>query len=370
LLLISSLLLVLIVSETVLRIYYPQIRNEKKGFEYNKLLGWTQGPNKKLYISLTGDGISRLIETNSYGFRDDEFVVKGNEKRIMVLGDSFVSNYAVDKKDVFTEVMESRMKNTTVMNLGVNAYSNVQEYLLLKQMIYELKPDLIVLMIYIRNDFYENTGVDFGTSLRPGAVLNENTSEVILLPTPDFQSIGTSEKSFWRIYRKSHLYQLLTKRLRQLQYNLERARQTIYRPTKDIPPELYLCRKELTAEVKYLYKLMEQLLLMIAKFADEHNTQIVFVVAPSMVQVEDELWLSILETYKERSEDYDISQPNKGLVKFAKNNSLHMLDLLPYLRLEYAKGIALYNRKEQHWNEAGNLMVANALINYLSAEMK
>jgi len=80
---------------------------------------------------LTPGAVANTIQTNSLGFRDH--APPSNKKnRIMVLGDSFVSNVSVKDDEVFTEIMETRMKDSDVMNFGVNAYGEVQEYLLLK----------------------------------------------------------------------------------------------------------------------------------------------------------------------------------------------------------------------------------------------
>ncbi len=366
LLAITTLLLVVILLEVFLRSYYPQIRKQGGGFEHDNVLGWTQGPNKRVHILFERDNIDHFIESNSHGFRDDEFIVNGTSKKIVVLGDSFVANYAVKSNEVFTEIMESRLENTTVMNLGVPAYNNVQGYLLLKKIMNELKPDLVILVIYVRNDFYENTGVGFEGNARPGAILKENTSEVIILPTPEFQSGKSSEAALWQIYQKFHSYQLIRKRLNKLIYNFKRAAQTTYIPQRHTPPELYLCSKKMSAQVESLYRLMEQLLLVISEFADEQKVPIIFAIAPSIIQIQNKRWLSILDTYNEDSDDYDILLPNKMLMGFAKKHSLNMLDLLPALRAEDAKGVSVYNRYEQHWNKEGNRVAANTLLNYLN----
>jgi hypothetical protein len=74
----------------------------------------------------------------------------------MVLGDSFVSNVEVGADQVFTRVMEQRLADTEVLNFGVNGYGQVQEYLLLERWFDRVRPDVVVVVIYLRNDFEDN----------------------------------------------------------------------------------------------------------------------------------------------------------------------------------------------------------------------
>jgi hypothetical protein len=110
---------------------------------------------------------------------------------------------------------------------------------------------------------------------------------------------------------------------------------------------------------------MEELLLMIAHYVDKRGIRLVFAIAPSAVQVEDDLWSSTLRTSGEKAENYLRSLPNDKLIQFANKNNLLMIDLLPTLISETKTGKTLYNRKEQHWTSDGNRVVAHALTAYL-----
>ena len=79
------------------------------------------------------------------------------ERNIVVVGDSFTSNLGIeDPSNVFTEVLEQRLRTHNVINLGVNGYGTAQEYLKLKQAMPQYQPDIVMLMFYVRNDFYDN----------------------------------------------------------------------------------------------------------------------------------------------------------------------------------------------------------------------
>jgi len=107
---------------------------------------------------------------------------------------------------------------------------------------------------------------------------------------------------------------------------------------------------------------------MIARYLDEQKIPLVFVIAPTLLQVYDEQWSSALVQSGEESKNYRKSLPNEKLMQFAKENNLLMLDLLPILQVEANKEKQLYNPEEEHWNSSGNHAVAIALLEYLSTK--
>jgi hypothetical protein len=95
------------------------------------------------------------------GFRDNDLPTDPAVRRIMFVGDSFVSNLAVKDDEVFTELMERALPRTAVLNFGVNGFGPVQEYLLLQRWLDQVRPALVVVMIYVRNDFQDNVADDW-----------------------------------------------------------------------------------------------------------------------------------------------------------------------------------------------------------------
>src|SRR5437867_2228919 len=89
-----SLAFTILTAELFLRLFYPQIHEHDKMFEYDPVLGWKFIANHKGSIFYPGEA-SHYIETNSFGFRDNPPPSqKANLKTILVLGDSFVTNIA------------------------------------------------------------------------------------------------------------------------------------------------------------------------------------------------------------------------------------------------------------------------------------
>ena len=356
-----SIAFTLIIVEIVLALFLPQINEHKKMFQYDSKLGWTFIPNKKGKI-IFQDEIHHYVEINSRGFRDNPVKKKQNtHKKILVIGDSFVSNISVEKEEVFTEVIQNKLDDYEVLNFGVNGYGQVQEYLLLQDWQNEIQPDILIVMIYIRNDFTDNTERKWLYS-RPISTWNENTQSINIEPTIQDK---TNDKLSWKLYQKSHLYNLLRRKFLSIITNFSLGNPTENRLYDFIPPELYLCHNEQSSSTNILHQTMQQLILKFSTHAKEKDIPVVFVLAPSIFQVEDNQWMNLMTNERVNSKEYSRTLPNDRLMKFAKSKELNMIDLLPILRTETKKGIPLYFPKEQHWSKEGNRVVANYLLNYL-----
>jgi hypothetical protein len=361
-----SILFVLFTTEVYLSIFYPQKTDHDVMFEFDRTLGWRFIPNKTGSIVYRGEA-HHYIKINPSGFRDDP-IPKNNDdvRKILVVGDSFVSNISVKHDDVFTEVMQKQMDNTSVINFGVNGYGQVQEYLLLEKFLDIVKPDFVIQLVYIRNDFLDNTSGDRRYPC-PSAEWNEKNSIIKLLPPKTVKYKSTKTKFQKAILHKFHLYFLIDHRLTVLRNKFSFLKTREYQPSIWTPPELYLCCKDKSAEVDRLFKIMEQLLQKTALLLNKNDIPFLFVLAPSFLQVDDKLWTNTLGKFVEDLEQYNQSLPNQRLVKFAKSNRMPMLDLLPILRSETKMGKILYHPNEQHWNKYGNRVVASTLLKCLAS---
>ena len=345
-------------AEVLLRLFYPQINQHDQMFEYEPLLGWRFTPNKTGPIVYPGEA-RHYIRINSQGFRDDEPPREmQHAKRILVVGDSFVSNIAVEDQAVFTEVMQHQLPDTSVLNFGVNGYSTVQEYLLLQQKTDDVNPDVIILVVYIRNDLTENVGEQWVPYPRPTAAWNEDfTIELVPAPPP---RLAHSHSPLY-FYKQLHLNQLINNSLSMIPHPTPGG----YAPSVKTPPELYLCRRDLSPDTQMLYRIMEQMLLKIQRLVAAKHKPLILVLAPSRVQVDGELMSSVLRRYGAKENDYSFSLPDDMLMSFAKEHGFQTIDLLPALRSEARKGKRLYNSHEQHWNAEGNRVVAAVLLEHL-----
>jgi hypothetical protein len=358
-----SITFTLILLEIILALFLPQINEHKKMFQYDSKLGWTFVPNKKGQIIFQNE-VRHSIETNSRGFRDNPVRKKpSNAKSILVIGDSFVSNISVDSEEVFTELIQTKLDDYEVLNFGVNGYGQVQEFLMMKDWQNEIQPDILIVMIYIRNDFTDNTERKWLYN-RPIAKWNEKNESIIIEPA--LNQINKTKQN-WKLYQKSHLYNLLRRKILNIITKFSLDTLTKNKLHDFTPPELYLCHNQQSTSTNVLHQTMQQLLLKFETHAKEKGIPLVFALAPSIFQVEDKKWLSLLKNEGLNPEEYSRTLPNDRLMKFAKTNGLNMVDLLPILRSETKKELPLYFAKEQHWTKEGNRVVANYLLNYLDS---
>jgi hypothetical protein len=82
------------------------------------------------------------------------------EKRILVLGDSFVEAVQVRRRDNLCEVLEQMLNlesqpRVRVINAGVSSYSPILEYLYYREELHQFKPDLVILLLF-SNDVFDD----------------------------------------------------------------------------------------------------------------------------------------------------------------------------------------------------------------------
>ncbi len=354
---IISTVLTLAVCEFLIRITFPQISDHDTMFQYEANIGWEFIPDKKVKI-VYDDGINHYMNTNKDGFRDTPFEEKKGDAKIMVLGDSFVSNISVEDTEVFTQVMEDQLTNTSVYNLGVNGYGQVQEYMLLEKWLPKIQPNLVVVMIYLRNDFTDNMGDFPWLYPRPTVTFNEggDADTSMQISPPSLANYETKKEL--PFYYKSHLFLFVKRRIDNIKAKMAKDKDASY-----TPHEVRTCRVPLSEDAEAMYETMQKLIVEINTYGQRNQTPIVFALAPSMFQVEDALWSEVTEYDTTIRLEKDL--PNKTLLAFAKANNLEMIDVMPALQEEHHKGTKMYNPIEQHWTVEGNKVVANVLSKYL-----
>ncbi len=358
LLLITSITICLLICEFILRYALPQINDHDQMFQFEQSLGWEFIPNNKGTIVYQG-GINHTIQINDAGFRDISFKKKKGKSKIMVVGDSFVSNISVEEAAVFTQVIEDQLEDTSVYNFGVNGYGQVQEYLLLKKWVPIIQPDTIIAIIYLRNDFTDNVNTSSWLHPRPSVVFDQNNAMEIIPPSKELE-----KKKVLPIYYRSHLFRLVKKSVSNIKIKASFNKEV---DAEFLPPELHTCQSPFSEDTKKLYNHMQKLLLEINVLGKDFNIPVIFALAPSMAQVEDDLWTEVEQYLPSNSLQRDL--PNQILLAFAKANQLEIIDLMPALRKATLGGLDMYNIKEQHWTVEGNKVVADEIANYLLEKM-
>ena len=124
--------------------------------QFDPQLGWRPLPN------ISGlhrrDGFVVFVEQNQFGLRGPKAMRKkksSNQKRTLVLGDSYVWGYGVDQDKVFTETIVHKAEHEFI-NFGVSGYGTDQSYLFYKQAGTSFEVDEVVLVFTPYNDVENN----------------------------------------------------------------------------------------------------------------------------------------------------------------------------------------------------------------------
>ena len=155
-----SLSVALVVGELMLRIRVGHIKKsdhlDQGLIKYDSHLGWRLTPNwtgrHKHY------DFDVKYTTNSYGFRGD-FMEKSkrNGSKFAFVGDSFTFSFGVNDHETFVSLLNSQNPQlNTYLNFGIPGFSTDQEYLLIKEQVLYFNSDVILLVVYLGNDLFDN----------------------------------------------------------------------------------------------------------------------------------------------------------------------------------------------------------------------
>jgi hypothetical protein len=102
------------------------------------------------------------IAINAAGVRGPELGPKGpGERRIAVLGDSLVLAVQVEQQETFCALLEEALNTRRdgytyrVINAGVQGYGPVEEWLFFEHVIADLRPDVVLMAVFVANDAIE-----------------------------------------------------------------------------------------------------------------------------------------------------------------------------------------------------------------------
>jgi hypothetical protein len=358
----------LVLIEAALRLYPeldpPTTEAHDSLFQFDDKLGWRLLPNAETVLEMRG--LYRTsIKINSRGFRDREPDPIDPTPILAVIGDSFVSNFGVEASEVFTELLRKNLGGSfSIRNYGVNGYGQVQELLLLDEILASQRPAMVLIVVYIRNDFDDNLGI-FDWNLgyrRPYCRLLDNQHIEIEPRVAKSSSAPESDPAarpaLERAIVSTGVYRLFVRAF-------ESAFPSRVAPHLR-PPELRYCKQKLDERERKALDLTTALLIEMNRKCRMQDCRFGVVVAPSLWQVQHPQWEQLLRDYRALARDYDHNLPNRLLAAFCREQGFPCLDLLPELETAAAAGETLYYPREQHWNKRGQERVAMAIQTWLT----
>lgn len=361
-LMIGSIFLTMVVIEIYLRIAYPNAniptnRKHDPLFQYHEVFGWQFSPNT-IRHSPRPLPKGSTIRINSAGVRrkDDIAIAKPKGgKRIVVLGDSFTSNIDVEEHDIFTSRLCRMLPpNFVVLNFGVNGYGPTQEYLLLRDKAMAYKPDLVIMVIFIGNDFCDVTGYkDWAQNYRRPYARLSKKGDIVFNNIP-VSKVQPPARAIIDL-EGSRLVNFIGNRL--------------YPSTGAItePEEVRMFKKQYSRETAQAFLIMNKILELTNNYCKQNGAEFLVVIAPTVAQVNNTYWLDIKKKYQLQDEDYDLFLPNSILTEACHGMNIPILDLTPTLRMHSEKVENIYYPYDWHWNARGNFIIASAIYEYLAS---
>lgn len=146
-----SLLLAVLVFELGLRLF-PAFRPQATINEFHPRLGWAKRPDAEVRRRTPELDVS--IRTNADGLRDDAIPrpKPAGTFRVVMLGDSFVLGYTVERTDLFVDHCETwwnaEERRVDVVNAGTEGWATDQEVLWFLEEGVRYEPDLVLLFPY------------------------------------------------------------------------------------------------------------------------------------------------------------------------------------------------------------------------------
>jgi len=138
---------------------------------FDPVTGWSKTPNAHGERKTSEFHVT--YDINALGLRDDPMdspAKPAGTFRVLVLGDSFVLGYTVDREDLFVDLLENRWKKEgraiDVINAGTEGFSTDQEVAWFEAHGAEFKPDVVVLVPY-ENDLYWNSQTHYRRFPKP-----------------------------------------------------------------------------------------------------------------------------------------------------------------------------------------------------------
>lgn len=334
---ILSLLIILLFTETILRVTDSIIHNKNSNIR-DDYFGWVMRPNKN---------------NNSLGFRDEEFKFKDldSSNLIYAIGDSFTYGIVDYKKNIFT-LVDEELKDFNVINLGVPGYGTSQYFLMVKKYSEIKKPKYIFLNFYVGNDFREI----------------ENEDKLLLNNAWTYKPPKFIESLGKKSYFVSDLYEAYLRI-----FNIKEAKSDCA-VNNGLDP--YLCTTKsrmLFSEIKYspsTQSFVDKSLAEVSKiikYCKENNIKLIVSIFPDEYQVNKAIFNGIVEKFKLNKYNFDTHKPQQILINLLSAEKVPYIDLLPdFEKLPSLK--VYYKPFNSHWNEEGNEAAAKIFLNGLKSK--
>ncbi len=158
LILLASTVAAILLAEVALRVFFAPYVTQIYRLDEEVLHRLVPGTSKYFAHHPTNGGHRVLVRVNSDGYRGSELRPKGEAKRVVVFGDSFVMAEFAELDKTFAERVERHLgtalgEPVEAINAGVVAYGPDQCLKRMERELSGLEADLAIVVVFADNDF-------------------------------------------------------------------------------------------------------------------------------------------------------------------------------------------------------------------------
>ncbi|MBL8857311.1 MAG: hypothetical protein JNL28_02245 [Planctomycetes bacterium] len=331
--------------------------------QFDPVTGWSKTPLAQAERQTGEFHVHYAI--NALGLRDDPMTSPAKpagSTRVLVLGDSFVLGYTVERADLFVDQLENwwqaEGRRVDVVNAGTEGWSTDQEVAWFETYGAAFEPDVVVLCPY-ENDLYWNSQTYYRRFPKPRYTpFGDRERAVLTDPGPRRWYESTAIGATWTAMQDRPLTWTLDGKAR---LNMEHAAYFLS------PPEFM---KEAIARTRGA-------LVALKAACAARGAKLVMAPIPAKVSVDPRAREYLSEALNPRSftqrlqiwRDWPVidpaswspDQPVETFLALAKDVGIHAVDARPYLREKFKDGRPLYFQSDWHLNPHGNRAFAEFL---------
>lgn len=329
-------------------------------------------PNSVFPYSREGE-FNNLIKINSFGFRDDEFSKEKNQGvfRIAVLGDSQEEALQVELEDTWQKILarklsESLGRPVETYNFGVSGYGTDQEWLTLREKVWQFRPDMVILAFSPNDvgDVYKNKLVRVKDGKVEIVSVKERAGGNIL-------GKAARETYIYHLIIKAASFNSFTKalvdkvRIKILGFPKEERFFLSDAQLVEGPFEVIASQKNPPKEVLEAWETVGALVVDMKRQTDEHNGQFLMTVNIPRAQVLPSDWQYLAAIYRLDPNSSSAYEINEVMAKIADEAQINFYDpRLAAIEWKESHG-DLHFAKDAHFNKNGHLFMGEVVAEYI-----
>lgn|GEM_PF-3189169 len=311
------------------------------------------------------------IEIGRHGFRGPTPALEKSAGtfRVVLLGDSFLHARAIPYEQVFHGLLNQRFqaggRPIEVINMGVEGYCTVEEYLVYHHLAKKYRPDLVILFFYVGNDLGDNYPP---RPHRPGFRLIAGRLEYVPFEVKGRRRNLVRDfcRRHVRIY--SYLPDLVRKAANVWSARLsdqtqkrrfeEQSRQ--FEQGADVGTTQMVLKEDRLGEN---WRVTLALLQKLHKEVSADGSRLALCVLPTVTQIYDEYWELLRRTYKDFDTlGWDRFKPQKILERFAQEQGIIYIPFSKIMAERVQEtGEMYYLPGDYHFNALGHALLAEVL---------